>query len=70
MVWYIFYGKLSVNQMGPQAGRAVLQLHPALDLLHRGPSTCTGCYRWVRCKNRGNIMPYPTMASGLLGHFL
>ena len=32
--WYKFYGKSSVCQMGPQAGLAVLQLHPALDLLH------------------------------------
>ena len=23
--------------MGPRDGRAVLQLHPALDLLHHGP---------------------------------
>ena len=33
----MFYGKSSVKQTGPRAGRAVLQLHPALRLLHRGP---------------------------------
>ena len=31
---------------------------------------CTGCYCWDRCKNRGRIMPSPTTARGLLGHFL
>ena len=35
--WYMFYGKFSVKHMGPQAARAVLQLHSALDLLHHGP---------------------------------
>ena len=35
--WYMFYGKSSVKQTGPQAGREVLQLHPALVLLHCGP---------------------------------
>ena len=35
-VWYWFYGKL-LNQTGPRDGRAVLQLHPALDLLYHGP---------------------------------
>ena len=29
----------------------------------------TGCYCWVPCKNRGQLMPSPTMARGLLGHF-
>ena len=33
-VWYIFYGKSPIKQTGPQAGRAVLQLHLALDLIH------------------------------------
>ena len=33
----MLYGKLSVKQTGLQAGQAVLQLHPALDLLHHGP---------------------------------
>ena len=33
----MFYGKLYVNQTGPQAIQTVLQLHPSLDLLHRGP---------------------------------
>ena len=33
----MFYGKSYAKQTDPQAGRAVLQLHPALDLLHRGP---------------------------------
>ena len=36
-VWYMFYGKSSVKQTGPQVGHAVLQLHPALDLLYHGP---------------------------------
>ena len=35
--WYMFYGKSSVQHTGPQAGRAVLQLHLSLDLLHHGP---------------------------------
>ena len=34
--WYSFYGKSS-KPMGPRYGRAVLQLHPALDLLHHRP---------------------------------
>ena len=33
----MIYGKLSVKQMGLRAVRAVLQLHPAINLLHRGP---------------------------------
>ena len=33
----MFYSKLSVYQTGLQSGRAVLQLQPALELLHRGP---------------------------------
>ena len=33
-VWYRFYGKSPNKQTGPRAGRAVLQLHPELDLLH------------------------------------
>ena len=36
-VWYTLYGKLSVCQTGPQAGQAVLQLYPKLDLLHHSP---------------------------------
>ena len=36
-VWYRFYGNSPNNQTGPQDGRAVLQLHPALDLLLHGP---------------------------------
>ena len=35
-VWYSFYGKSS-KPTGPRDGRAVLQLHPELDLLHHGP---------------------------------
>ena len=35
-VWYCFYGE-SPQQTGPGDGRVVLQLHPALDLLHHGP---------------------------------
>ena len=35
-VWYSFYGKSS-KPMGPRDVRAVLQLHPALDLHHHGP---------------------------------
>ena len=35
-VWYGFYGKSS-QPTGLRDGRAVLQLHPALDLLHHGP---------------------------------
>ena len=34
----MFYGKLSVKQTGLQAGGAVLQLHLALNLIHRGPA--------------------------------
>ena len=33
----MFYGKSFVKQTGLQAGRLVLQLHPALDLLHCVP---------------------------------
>ena len=33
--WYGFYGK-SYQPTGPRDCRAVLQLHPALDLLHHG----------------------------------
>ena len=33
-VWYRLYGKLFVCQTGPRAVQAVLQLHPALDLLY------------------------------------
>ena len=33
----MFYGKSSVCQMGLRDGRAVLQLHPSLDLLHHKP---------------------------------
>ena len=33
----MFYGKSSVKQTGPQAGRAVLQLRRVLDLLHFVP---------------------------------
>ena len=32
--WYRLYGKLFVCQTGPRAVQAVLQLHPALDLLY------------------------------------
>ena len=32
--WYKFYGKSLVYHMGLQSGQAVLQLHPALDLIH------------------------------------
>ena len=35
-VWYSFYGKSS-KLTGPRDGQAVLQLYPALDLLHHGP---------------------------------
>ena len=35
--WYMLYGKFSVYHTSLRAGRAVLQLHPALDLLHCGP---------------------------------
>ena len=33
----MIYGKFSVKQTGMRAIQAVLQLHLALDLLHRGP---------------------------------
>ena len=36
-VWYRFYGKSSIKQTVPRAGQAVLQLHPALDLIRHGP---------------------------------
>ena len=32
----MFYGKSSVMKKGLQAGQAVLQLYPALDLIHCG----------------------------------
>ena len=35
--WYMLYGKSSVQKTGPQAGRVVLQLYPALNLIHRRP---------------------------------
>ena len=35
-VWYKFYGKL-LKPTGPRYGRAVLQLHPSLDLIHHRP---------------------------------
>ena len=35
--WYMFYGKSNVEQTGPRAGRVVLILPPALNLLHRRP---------------------------------
>ena len=34
--WYGFYGK-SFQPTDSRDGRAVLQLHPTLDLLHHGP---------------------------------
>ena len=40
VVWYSFYGE-SPQQTGPRDGQVVLQLHPALDLLHHGP-VCEG----------------------------
>ena len=33
----MLYSKSLIKQTGLQAGRAVLQLHLALDLLHSGP---------------------------------
>ena len=30
---------------------------------------CMGCYCWGRCKNKGRLMPSPTTARVLLGHF-
>ena len=35
-VWYWFYGK-SLKQTGLRDGRAVMQLHMALELLHHDP---------------------------------
>ena len=35
-IWYWFYSKF-LKQTGLKDGRAVLQLHPALDLLHHEP---------------------------------
>ena len=57
-----------------------MQLHPALDLFYHRPvqkgvcmldygQQCTGCYCWVQCKNKGQLMPSPTMARSLLGYF-
>ena len=34
--WYRFYGKL-LKPTGPRDSRAVLQMHPSIDLLHHGP---------------------------------
>ena len=51
--------------MGPRAGQAVLQLHPALNLLHRGhaPRQCTGCSLGtayaVPHNGKGNIRALP-----------
>ena len=75
----MFYGKLPIKQTVPWANRAVLQLHPALNLLHRGPVHTSvqmpqqrPTVHWVlllgRCKNRGRLMPSPTTVRGLLGH--
>ena len=36
-VWYKVYGKASVCQTGLQAVQEVLQLYPALDLIHHRP---------------------------------
>ena len=36
-VWCMIYSNFSVQQMGPQTGRAVLQLHPALGMFYPGP---------------------------------
>ena len=33
----MLYSKLSIKLTGPQDGRAVLQLHPALVLMDHGP---------------------------------
>ena len=30
---------------------------------------CTGCHCWGKCRNNGRVMPFPTTARGLLGHF-
>ena len=35
--WYMFLGKFPIMHTGPRAGRVVLQLHLALNVLHRGP---------------------------------
>ena len=35
--WYKFYSKSYFCQTVPRASQAVLQLHPAHDLLHQGP---------------------------------
>ena len=43
-VWYRFYISLPNKQTGLRFGRAVLQLHPALDLLHHG--TVCSCV-WI-----------------------
>ena len=34
--WYMFYGKLSVKQMGPRSSQVVLHLHLMINLLHHG----------------------------------
>ena len=36
-VWYRFYGKSPNKQTGLRASQVVMQLHPALDLLHHVP---------------------------------
>ena len=30
---------------------------------------CKGCYCWGKCKNKGRLMPSPTITRGILGHF-
>ena len=45
-VWYSFHGKSSKPTV-PRDGQAVLQMHPALNLLHHGP-----VYEGVRMQKR------------------
>ena len=52
--WYRFYG------MGPSTR--------ACKCRNAGRKF-TEFYCWGRCKNRGQLMPSPNMARGLLGHF-
>ena len=44
----MFCRKLSVKHTGPRSGRAVLQLHPEIDLLHRETS-CASVQMPQRC---------------------
>ena len=75
----MFYCNSFVRQTGLRYSVAVMQLHPALDLLQHGPvrqgvrvlqlplAVQGDCWGW--CKNRSRFMPPTTTERGLLGQF-